>query len=162
MTIDLNTFTQDLVIAVISSVLTVAIAFITYKLNVRARENNALRSLFEDLSTRRALVTIEPIEVLGAHDIPDYQRVNSSILLVKEEIKRARDTIRPIPVLENSLRSMIKSCNIYLEEAEESPDHYQFYLMKLSHDLEVCMHDIHNSRRTVSILKPGENAFYYR
>lgn len=156
---DWTSFGPDLIIALASSVLTVMIALVTYKINVRIRENNALRSLIIDLSTRRALAQIKPIKVRKAKECPDYHRANSSILLAKDEVKRARNSIRPIPELELALRLMTKSCNIYLEDAERDPDRYQFHLMKLKNDLQINIETLHEHRQSVAVLVPGGNAF---
>lgn len=152
-------FFPDLIIALLSSFFTVMIALVTYRINLQARENNALRSLVTDLSSRRALALIVPKKIRRAKYKNDYVRANTSILLVKDEVKRVRNSVRAIPALEETLRAMTRACNIYLEDAAKWPSNYQFYLMELRDRLNSELENIHKLRPAVHIVSAGGSAF---
>lgn len=152
------TFWLDVLVATIGALLTVAIAFVTYILNLRQNERRALSSLVNDLHRRRVF-SAQEVTTPGARESADFMRCNASILSVKDEIRHARNSVREIPVLQESLAAMTKACNVYLEMAERDPDSYSIGLVRLRENLHVRIKGLARSRRGVPELEPGRGAF---
>lgn len=152
------TFWPDVLVACIGAVLTVGIAFATYKLNERREELRSLNSLVGELHRRRALAG-QAVVIEGARDNPDFMRANSSILSIRDDIRRTRDNVRQILPIQEPLSRMSRACNYYLEVSEADPDEYANLLVGLQRDLHRAVQDIVASRRGVDSLEPGAGAF---
>ena len=151
-------FWLDVLVAAIGALLTVAIAFGTYILNLRQNERRALTSLVHELHRRRVFAG-RAVTKPGARETEDYSRCNASILSVKDEIRHARDSVREIPALQEALSAMTKACNSYLEMAERDPDSYAIELARLREGLYVRTRELANMRRGVPDLEPGGGAY---
>ncbi|RFA15606.1 hypothetical protein B7R22_06565 [Subtercola boreus] len=95
-----ESFGPDLVVSIIGavfgSVLTVAIALVTYLVQRRRSEGQALQSLINEIHHRRALIDHgEPRTVPDAAESDDYRRCTSSVISIRDEIRRTRDAVRP-------------------------------------------------------------------
>lgn len=153
-----TTFWPDVLVALIGAVLTVGIAFATYILSVRRDELRALNSLIVELHHRRAFSGTAVI-VSGAQDTQDFQRANASVISVRDEIRRTRDRVRPIPGLQEPLMRMTRFCNYYLEETEWDPDSYAVGLVRLRDELHEQIRALAAARRGTKVLVPGAKAF---
>lgn len=151
------TFWPDVLVAVIGAVLTVAIAFVTYALNVRRNELLALRSLIFDLAHRRAF-SGSPGSIPGAAETGDYARANASVLAARDEIRHARRQIRQLPSLQRPLSRMVRACNVYLEAVETDPGSYATGLVYLRDELDEEIRKLACQRRHLSATTPGADA----
>lgn len=155
-----QTFFPDLVVAVIASLLTVSTGYVTYRVNVRHRENQALVSLLNELHHRRAVAPIlNPRQIANASTNDDFLRANSSVLSMKDEIRRARDILRPITTLQEPLSLMVRACNRYLELSSAAPESYMYELEELRIQLSKQVHAIAASRKSIKSVEPGTGAF---
>jgi uncharacterized protein with PhoU and TrkA domain len=155
-----ETFGPDVLVALIGAALTVAIAFATYVLNERRREWQALRSLVDELHHRRALTLIDSVRpVPHADELDDFLHVNASVLSIREEIRRTRDSVTLNSDLQRALGLMTRACNRYLETTAARPEQYLYSLSELRRELSEGVHALAATRRTVKVREPGDGAF---
>jgi hypothetical protein len=155
-----TTFWLDIIVALAGAIFTVAIAVITFWLGSRQRELQAIRSLVGELHRRRALTEIvAPRRLRRARTLSDYAQAATSVLTMKDEIRRARDSSRSTPKLQEIFASMTRSCNRYLELSAGSPNQYLFLLQSLRQELAQDVRRLTEARRGVPNLAPGEGAF---
>lgn len=155
-----NTFWPDLLVAVIGAALTVLIAWATYVLQRRSNEKQALRFLVEEIHRRRALAPIAHVgDVPGAGASDDFNRVNASILDIKDSIRLAREQSRPESPAQSALSDMTSACNRYLEGAAHCPERYLHELMSLRGSLTGNIRKMAEGVRGVQPLEPGGSAF---
>lgn len=155
-----NTFWPDLLIAVIGAVLTVLTAWFTYLLQRRANETRALRFLVEEIHRRRALAPVARVsDVPGAGASDDFNRVNASILDIKDRIRLAREQSRPQSPAQPALSDMTRACNRYLESTAHSPEKYLHELRSLRQSLTYSIIHMTEGVRGVQRLEPGGSAF---
>lgn len=152
------TFWLDVLVAVFGAVLTVAIAYGTFLLNLRRNEKLALGSLINEVHHRRTF-SGHAVRVNGAVNSPDYRYANSSILSVRDEIRHTRDAVRGLPAIQEPLSMMTHACNRYLENAENDPDLYAFGLVTLREELMQQIERLATTRRGLHALWPGDGAF---
>jgi type II secretory pathway component PulJ len=159
-----TTFFPDVIVAVvgavIGSILTVLIAYFTFVVSRVHRETQALNSLIAEIHQRRALAYIDnPRVVPRAEQNVDYLHANASILGIKDEVRRARDQLRPRFSLQSPLVEMTRSCNRYLELSASNPDRYWFHLMELRESLMAQIETLARTKRSISVREPGGGAF---
>ena len=155
-----TTFLPDLIVAVAGAFFTVAIAVVTFWLASRRRELQAIRSLVGELHHRRALTEIAgPRRLKRARRLSDFSQAANSVLTIKEEIRRARDSSRPKPRLQAIFASMTRSCNRYLEVSAAKPNEYLFLLQDLRQEIALDVCRLTKERSGVPNLSPGEGAF---
>lgn len=154
-----DTFIPDLIVAVVGAVLTVAIAVVTYTISRRNREVQALRSLITDLHHRRALSIGSPQVSPRARELADFRYSSRSVKAIRDEIKRARDAVRPHPDVQEPLTTMTRACNTYLEESAWDPTRYHFLLEDLRDRLAVGVRDTSAQYRKLPYLEPGAGSF---
>ncbi|MFT8180766.1 hypothetical protein ACLXNF_24585 [Mycobacteroides chelonae] len=152
------TFWPDVLVAVIGAVLTVAIAYVTFRCSVRRNELRALTGLIRDLHHRRAF-SGAAIAVPGAVDTADYARANASVLAVKDDIRHARREVRDFESLQKPLAEMINACNLYLEDVVREPDSYAVLLVRLRDALYAEIQKMSGKKHGVPALRPGDGAF---
>ncbi|GAA0499469.1 hypothetical protein GCM10009532_24700 [Microbacterium aurantiacum] len=152
------TFWPDVLVACIGAGLTVLIAYATYKLNLIRDEAQSLNSLIGELHRRRALAS-RPVVIPGARENPDFARATSSVLSIRDEVRRTRDRVRQIEPTEQPLSRMTRACNYFLEASDAEPDQYAVLLVKLQADLSGAVADLASSHRGVRHLEPGAGAF---
>lgn len=159
-----NTFWSDLLIAVIGavlgSVLTVLIAWGTYRLQRRSNEKHALRLLIDEIHRRRAFAVIVNVRsVPGAQMLDDFQTVNASVLDVRDRIRMAREQTRPESGAQEPLSDMTSACNRYLQASARQPDRYLHDLMTLRKHLWKSIQKIAGEIRGVPALEPAGAAY---
>jgi hypothetical protein len=154
-----ETFWADVLVAVIGAALTVAIAIGSFMLQRRRVEEEALRGLIEEIHRRRAFAPVTPVRVPDAADLRDYERVSRSVLDVRNQIRQARDRVRPKAAAHVYLGAMISACNRYLEDSTNEPDNYIFQLMNLREQLEKEITEIAKKSRNLPASKPGTGAY---
>jgi hypothetical protein len=86
------TFLPDLLIALITASFTVLFAFVTYRLSVRRDETRAISALIAELHGRRAFAG-DAVVIAEGRNAVDFHRANSSVLSVKDEVRRLRDSV---------------------------------------------------------------------
>lgn len=148
------TFWLNVLVALIGALLTVIIAYVTYLLNLHRNERRALTSLVSELHHRRAFSGGAVLNS-NARELADYARANASVLSIKDEIRRTRDSVRVIPALQGPLSLMTRACNTYLERAESDPDSYAIGLIELRAELHSEIRKLAEYRRGVPTLVPG-------
>lgn len=154
-----DTFIPDLLVALVGAVLTVLIAFVTYKVNARVDETKALNSLIEELHRRRALAPGDDQPIPGAAQSDDFVRANASVLSMREEIRTTRDRVRQLQLAQLPLSEMTRACNRYLEMSAIAPERYARLLGELRKDLDRQVRALAATRRRVPHLVPGDGAF---
>ena len=133
-------FWPDLLVATIATtfgaILTVAIAFATYRYELRSRERDAVRHLAHVLASRRALVPANPVRVDAS--LPDrkldLEACRRSVQHAREAVVEASRSVRPGSQLQGSLDSMARSTNRFLDDSRHDPDGYWLQLNDLRVD----------------------------
>lgn len=152
-------FWSDLIVAVVGAVLTILIAWVTFLLSRRRREKLVVISLVRELHARRALAPSKSqARVRNAKRLPDYTRASASVLTMRDEIRRARDRLRPLLKFEKPLAEMSRACNRFLELSAVDPPNYTALLVTLRYELAVQISQL-STAADVEYLAPGEGAF---
>lgn len=154
-----ETFWPDVLVAVLGSMLTVAIAYATYWIQRRRAERQLLNNLVNDLSHRRALRQITPRAVKGANGLEDYDRTSQSVIDMRDQIRSTREHLPPESRAHGLLSAMHSACNRHLHLSSRNPDKYQFYLMDLRKELELEIREISQRVRKIDTLPPGSSAY---
>lgn len=145
--------------AVVTSLLTVGIAFVTYLINKRAEERQVLRVLIDDIHHRRAVgpdLNVRPVP--NAEQSNDFDRVNQSILEIRRRAALAREKVRLKSPARKSLANIIVDCNRYLELTERDPDNYLYELYSLRSELWKNIQKICHGYLFIEPLEPGESS----
>jgi hypothetical protein len=151
-----NTFIPDLIVTLIGSALTVAIAAATFLVSRRYRETRAMNMLIQELHHRRALARIGTlIEVEDAERNEDFARVNASVLSIKDAIRDARSLSRTVGKVQEPLSRMTSACNRYLELADRHPNRYRFFLPELRRDIATQVQRLSEANSRIIALEPG-------
>lgn len=154
-----SSFIPDIIVALMSAVFTVLIAFGTYILDRRRREVDALNALIEDLHFRRALSTLpDPARIRNAESFHDYSRANLSVISMRHEMRSARDLVRGDRSDRETLAAMVRACNRYLENSTADPGAYAIELSQLRKVLSTEVRHL-SERRGVTYREPGSGAF---
>lgn len=159
-----NTFGPDVLVAIIGAavgaVLTVAVALFTFLASRRYRETQALNALVDQLHHRRAFAPISALQLVpDAATNPDFVRANASILSVKEEIRRTRESVRPVKALQEPLSRMTSACNLYLELGAYDPTQYWYLLTDLTLSMREEIEALGRAKRGIHAKDPGGAAF---
>lgn len=159
-----NTFGADLLIAIIGAVLgsflTVLIAWVTYRWQRQSNEKHALRLLVDEIHRRRAFAPIANVRNLpGAEKSDDFNRVNSSVLDIRDRIQLAREQTRPESAAQKHLSEMTRACNRYLRATARQPDRYMHDLMSLRNSLWENIQKMAGDIRGVPALEPAGEAY---
>jgi hypothetical protein len=159
-----NTFWPDLWVAIIGamvgSVLTVAIALITYRMQRRANEKHALRLLVDEIHRRRAFSPIADVRLVPvAQELDDFNNVNASVLDIRDRVRLAREQTRPQSGAQKPLSDMTRACNRYLQATARRPDRYLHDLMSLRNSLWESIQEIAGEVRGVPALEPAGAAY---
>lgn len=152
-----ETFGADVVVALISSALTVLIAYGTFLLNRWRDQRMAAQFIIDDLAHRRAFAA-SAVRIPGAEKNDDYKRANASVLTARDEIRAVRPRMGADLAVQQALSSMIRSCNIYLEKSARDPDAYAIQLVELRDALGKDVRKLADKRR-VRPTTPGSLAF---
>lgn len=154
-----DTFIPDLLVTLIGSVLTVAIAGATFLVNRRYRETQALNLLIQELHHRRALVQINTLmDVQNAEQSDDFARVNASVSGIRDAVRDARRLSRPVAPVQIPLSKMRVACNRYLELADRRPSHYWYFLDELRVEIADQVQKLARVSRRISALEPGSGS----
>jgi len=154
-----DTFLPDLLLTLIGSALTVAIAAGTFLVNRRYRENQALNVLIQEIHYRRAFTRIETLmEIQNAELSDDFSRVNASVSSIRDAIREARSLTRPVGKLQVPLSQMTVACNRYLELAARRPNRYWYFLEELRNDVHTQVERLAGASRRIHALEPGSGA----
>lgn len=152
-------FWSDLIVAFVGAVLTILIAWGTFLLSRRRQEKQVVASLIRELHARRALAPSKSqARVRNAKRLPDYTRASASVLTMRDEIRRARDRIRPLLKFEEPLAEMSRACNRFLELSAVDPPNYTALLVALRYALAEQISQL-SKAAGVEYLAPGEGAF---
>ena len=141
----LDTFWTDLLIALIATtfgaILTVAIAFATYRYEVRSRERDAIRHLANVLASRRALLPArsERVDARLPEYADDLEACRRSVHNVREILVEASRAIRPGSEAQGLLDGMASAANDFLSSSRRDPDGYWLELNALRSDLIVAL-----------------------
>lgn len=155
-----DSFVPDMVVALTSALIAIAIAIGTYILGVRRRERNALRSLIEEIHRRRALSPVTNVRrIRWAKRRGDFQRVTTSVLTLKDEIARTRELVREKPSVQTPLSNMRRACNRYLEMSERDPNGYYSLATMLRVELAGEITKLVLARGGLEFKQPGGGAF---
>jgi hypothetical protein len=155
-----TTFIPDLFVALFASVVTVAIAYMTFAIQRRRQEHQAIRGLINDIHRRRALTVISVVRrIQRARRLPDFHRASASVLDLRSRIRETRNTVRADSIYQNTLTDMTRSCNRYLEATGQSANDYYFELAELRADLLTAVQTLAKNNRSISYLEPGAGAY---
>jgi hypothetical protein len=153
------TFLPDTIVARFGALLTVLIAVLSYLINRRMLETSALQSLVDELYVRRSLTPPAKLRIVSkARKLDDYMFASASVLSIRDEVRRARDSARSSPALQSALIEMTTACNAYLETSAARPEEYLFLLDVLRCELSKGVHHIAALRRGVKPKEPGGRA----
>jgi len=142
------TFWPDVLVAVIGSVLTVAIALITYRVQQRRSNVQLVRNLADDLAMRRAFMPISPSVSSPVGDDPD--RCRKSVQSAQLQIGLIRDQITPNHRLRELLQEMVAWTREFKSLNEDAPERWQFNLMEVRGELVLRLRDIERVMRVRS------------
>ncbi|WP_152030993.1 hypothetical protein [Agromyces aureus] len=129
-----STFWPDLLIALIATtfgaLLTVGIAFGTYRHEVSTRERDAIRHLANILASRRAFVEANPVRIdtTEPYRADDLEACRVSVAHAREAIVEASRGVRPGSSMQQPLDDMARAANRYLDLARRDPDGYWLHL----------------------------------
>lgn len=155
-----TTFIPDLLVAVFGAGLTVLIAFLTFRHQLKVTERVELNRLISDLNLRRVLHEItDPRLVHGAKDIDDFKHANLSVLDIREQTKRVGHHLRPNSPAQEPVSGLIKGCNRYLEAGMYEPEKYHFHLLELRSEVQACINKIAAGDDRIKPLDPGSSAY---
>jgi hypothetical protein len=155
-----NTFIPDLLVALLGSLVTVAIAYMTFSIQRRRQEHQAIRGLINDIHRRRALTVIGVVRrIRRAKRLPDFHRATASVLDLRDRVRETRNAVRADSIYQNTLTNMTRSCNRYLEATGQSANDYYFELAKLRADLLTAVQTLAKGTRSISYLEPGAGAY---
>jgi hypothetical protein len=155
-----TTFFPDLLVALLGSLVTVAIAYMTFLIQRRREERQAIRGLINDIHRRRALTVISTVRrIRRAKTLPDFHRATASVLDLRDRVRETRNAVRADSVYQDALTNMTRSCNRYLEMTGRSANDYYFELAKLRADLLTAVERLAKRNRSVSYLEPGAGAY---
>lgn len=154
-------FWPDLLIALIGTfvgaVLTVYIAYQTYRMEFHRREREAIRHMAVDLSTKRSLRHASPAARVDSRrpDVEeDRQRCARSVLSSRDSIREAWRAARPGSDVQDDLEAMSRACNRYLEFSELDRDAYVDFLHKLHVELSASVNAL-QAKVKVPLPMPG-------
>jgi hypothetical protein len=132
-----ETFWTDLFVALIATtfgaILTVGIAFATYRYEIRSRERDAIHHLANVLASRRALLPARPQRIdasLPAY-ANDLEACVRSIEYVRDAVVDATRAVRPGSRAQDPLEAMARATNDFLSSSRSHPDEYWLELNKL-------------------------------
>lgn len=143
-----DTFWTDLLVALIATtfgaILTVAIAFATYRYEVRSRERDAIRHLANVLASRRALLRAQSERVDASLPVHanDLESCRQSVHNVCEAIVEASRAIRPGSEAQDPLDGMARAANDFLSSSRHDPDGYWLELNALRSELIDALADL--------------------
>lgn len=115
------------------AVLTVGIAFATYRHELRSRERNSIRHLANFLASRRALVPATPVRVDSTtpQNALDLAACQQSVRYARDAIVEANRATRPGSEAQESADRMARAANQFLEMSRHDPDSYWIQLNEL-------------------------------
>lgn len=155
----LDTFLSDTLVtvigAVLGAILTVGIAYGTFRAQQRHTEKQVLTNLIHDLHHKRALRAITPTRVPDPTESTDFERTTKSVLEVREWIRTARNSLPPRSHASPTLSRMMVACNRHLSDSARNPDSYQLMLMKLRKSLHSGVVEICSKVPHLELLPPG-------
>lgn len=132
-----DTFWTDLLVALIATtfgaILTVGIAFATYRYEIRSRERDAIHHLANVLASRRALLPARSQRVdasLPAY-ASDLEACVRSVQYVRDAVVDATRAVRPGSKAQYPLDSMARATNDFLSSSRSHPDEYWLRLNEL-------------------------------
>ncbi|WP_157421724.1 hypothetical protein [Agromyces sp. Leaf222] len=132
-----ETFWSDLLVAVIGAVLTVAIAFGTYRLQLRQRERGSVRHIANQLAHRRAFVFANPVRVDTSNPEVkrDFDTCRGSVKSARDRVVESNRDVRPGSKVQEQLDAMGVSMNRFLSRSSRDPDGYCLLLNDLVAEL---------------------------
>jgi len=139
------TFWPDVLVAGIGSVLTVAIALITYRVQQRRSNEQLVRNLADDLAMRRAFMPISPFVTSSVGDDPD--RCRRSVQSAQRQISLIRDQIAPDHRLRALLQEMVAWTRQFKTLNEADSERWQFSLMEVRGELVLRLREIERVMR---------------
>lgn len=149
-----------MIVALAGAIFTVVIAYGTFRINRRNTETHALNSLVRELSIKRAIAPqVQPAIAIEAATTDDFKHANLSVIGMRDEIRRTRNTVRQDSIFQQNLSQMTRACNIYLETSAANPAAYMQLLEALRAELSRDVELIASSRAGVTFVGPGESAF---
>lgn len=143
-----DTFWPDLLIAMIATtfgaVLTVLIAFVTYRYEIRSRERDAIAHLANVIASRRALLAAraERVNTTLPEYANDLEACRKSVQNVREAIVETGRSVRPGSQAHESLDSMARATNDFLSSSRRDPDGYWLELNALRRELIAALSDL--------------------
>lgn len=143
--------------AVAGALLTALGGYAAYRIERSKIERSALIDLVTSLSERRAFRIPSPRMVPDAGLSDDFDRLNRSVITVREEIRGTRSAIVRNHADKRTLTTMIQLCNEYLEASAEDPEQYWFLAAGLRDELH--RHLMTLRIRTSDVPEPGSRAF---
>lgn len=149
-------FWGDVLITVFGAVLTVFIAYATFRRQQKSSERQILANLVHDLHHRRAFRAISAVWVQEAAELPDFQRTSASVLEVREWIRTARNSLPPRSRASSSLSEMVVACNSFLSKSSRHPENYQAELMTMKESLSSKVGQVCSNVSGVRFLEPGD------
>ncbi|WP_143109888.1 hypothetical protein [Agromyces sp. CF514] len=132
-----NTFWPDLLVVLIATtlgaLLTVWIAFGTYRYELRTRERDAIRHLANIIASRRAFMEANPVRVDTSEQYraDDLEACRASVTYAREAIIDASRAVRPGSPMQQPLDDMARATNRYLDQARRDPNGYWLHLNEL-------------------------------
>ncbi|ERI37290.1 hypothetical protein IG195_02800 [Arthrobacter sp. TES] len=154
-----DTFFADVVVALVGAVLTVGIAYGTFRLQLRHNEKRVLRHLIWDLEHRRALSIGHPMEIPDAAIKDDYKRAGLSVVDIRDRVRQTVDQVQPKSNAQAYLSKMMASCHHYLEDSDASPNSYTFHLAELQRNLHEAVRGVASSVSGIDAGEPGSLAY---
>lgn len=149
-------FWGDGLITVFGAVLTVFIAYATFRRQQKSSERQILTNLIHDLHHKRAFRRIDAVRTQEGAESEDFQRTSASVLEVREWIRTARNSLPPLSRASSSLSEMLIVCNCFLSRSTRNPVNYQAELMKTKKLLTSKVHQVCSKVSGVEFLEPGE------
>lgn len=157
-----DTFLADVTVALIGAVLTVGIAYGTFRPQLRHNEKRVLRHLVWDLQHRRALAIGNPVEIRDAATKEDYKRAGLSVVDIRDRVRQTVDQVRANSKAQVYLSEMMASCHHYLEDSDSLPDFYALHLANLQRNLHDAVLGIASEVSGIKAGEPGSLAYSKR
>ncbi|MGJ9402700.1 hypothetical protein [Arthrobacter sp. KK5.5] len=154
---DTQNFLMELLLVVIGGLITVVIAYFTYRFERRRQEVAGLQLLLDTVAHKRALRNLKNPRTLSvAEDNPDFVACSRSILNLRDVIQQTRATTRSETRIHSQLDHMVRACNKYLSDSRRDRSRYEQYLMELRSTVADGTRNISATYKSLRYNEPGE------
>ncbi|WP_291049054.1 hypothetical protein [Herbiconiux sp.] len=129
----------------------------------KAAEINALRLLSLEVASRRALAPEQlagPVSLDRADPDSDLNRVRRSVVLLRKDVRTARQSLRPRSAAWGTLNAMVAACNVFLEAVDEHPSALVTELEALRMQLDTLQRELCLSHPRDLVYLPAGSAAY--